>query len=105
MAKILLAYVPCKNEKEANSIAKALVKGRLVGCCNIVPKIQSYYWWKGKLTKSAEALLLCKFPAKNKKKFQKMVKQLHSYKVPCIAFFEVKQLDKSYLSWLLKETR
>jgi len=100
----IIGFVACKNGKEAEKIAIALLKKRLVACANIVPKISSLYWWKGKIVQEEEALLLLKTLKKNQKKIIQEIKKIHSYSIPCIEFMGVKT-NKECEKWLWREIK
>ena len=44
----------------ARRLAKAALEAKLAACANIVPAVESHYWWKGKLESSDEVLLIFK---------------------------------------------
>ena len=94
-----LVYITTSSEKEAEKLALALLKKKLVACANIVPKIKSLYWWNGKIEKDSEALLLCKTLKKKEKQIEKLVKQLHSYDCPCIEFVKISRSNREYIAW------
>ncbi len=96
--KILLTTT--KNEKEAQKISKELLKQKLAACCNIIPGIKSFYWWKGRIESDSECLLLCKTSAFKQEKAAELVKKMHSYEVPSIESFELKNLNSDYKKWL-----
>ena len=98
-------YIVAKDVSEARRIGKALVKERLVGCVNIIPHIESLYWWEGKLEEGQEVLLVGKTKHKLSGEVVKRVKELHSYSVPCITILPIISGDTDYFSWLSKETR
>lgn len=91
----------CVNEKEAEKIAEALLKARLVGCTNWWP-IKSSYWWKRKVEKEKEVALILKTQEKNFSKVEKMIKKMHSYSVPCIVGWKVDRVSENYLRWMNK---
>ena len=49
-------YITCKNKEEAQKIGLYLVKKRLAACCNIIPTIQSFYWWLSSASAFTEAV-------------------------------------------------
>jgi periplasmic divalent cation tolerance protein len=69
-----LIYITCKNKTEAKKIGEHLLKNRLAGCVNIYPVIESVYWWKGKLVKDKESVLIVKAAKKNFRKIESEVK-------------------------------
>jgi len=97
--KLVLAYVTCASRAEARRIALALVDERLAACVNVTP-VESIYFWKGKMVKTREWLLLAKTLARNAKRFEKRVCELHSYKVPCIVFYNAAGGFKKYFDWV-----
>lgn len=42
-----LVLVTVPDKKTARKLAKASLKAHLAACANLVPKIESHYWWKG----------------------------------------------------------
>jgi len=98
-------YVPTKNVSEARRIARILLKEKLAACANIVPEMESLYFWKGKIVSGREALLLLKTKSINFSKVSRRIELLHSYKVPCVAALSVTKVNKIYGEWLLKESQ
>ena len=98
-------YITAKDAKEARKISEALVKERLVACANILPKIESFYWWNNKLQNEPEAAIIGKSRPENAEKIIKRVKQLHSYDAPCIVFWPITNGNKDYLNWIRKEMK
>jgi len=93
-------FVTVPNKKEANKIASALIKDRLVACVNIVDNIKSVYRWKGKVENSKELLLIIKTKKSAVVKLIKKIKSLHSYTVPEIIAFPITGGNKEYLEWV-----
>ena len=98
-----LVYITCKDRKEAEMISNHLLRKRLIACANIFP-IKSTYWWKGKITKSNEHVMIAKTSNKNFKKLVIEVKKIHSYEIPCILKINA-TANKEYEEWLNKEIR
>jgi len=101
---MIFVYIICQNKKEAKKIGLALIKKRLAACCNIFP-IESIYWWKRKIVKDKEVVLIVKTLKRNFKKIEKEVKKLHSYTTPCILEIPIKRVNLGYLNWLKKEIK
>jgi len=96
----IMIMVTCASRQEARKIAASLLKKRLVACANILPKIESRFWWKGKIDKAIEFLLIAKTAKANYKKIEKEVKRLHSYEVPEIIAVPVIAGSRDYLDWI-----
>ena len=102
MKRIKFFYITCPKKKEAHKIAAFLVKNKLVACANIIQNVDSVFNWKGKVIKAKEILIVGKTMNKNVQKIIKIVKKLHSYKVPCIIFFDIKNGNTDFLKWIIK---
>lgn len=102
--KTVAGFITCANAKEARKIAQALLRKRLIACANIVPKIESHYWWKGKIAKNSEALLIIKSRKNLVKKIIEEIKALHSYELPVIEFMET-NVNGEAAAWIAKETK
>ena len=102
MKGIKFFYITCPKKKEAHKIAAFLVKNKLVACANIIQNVDSVFNWKGKVIKAKEILIVGKTMNKNVQKIIKIVKKLHSNKVPCIIFFDIKNGNTDFLKWIIK---
>ncbi len=98
-----LAYITCKDKKEAENISMLLLKKRLIACANIFP-VRSMYWWKGKIAKGNENVIIAKTINKNFKRLESEVKKAHSYDIPCILIIDSKA-NKDYGQWADKQIR
>jgi periplasmic divalent cation tolerance protein len=103
--QFLQLFVTCQSKKEAHVIAASLLRKRMVACANILPGISSEFWWKGRIDKAKEVLLILKSVNSNFKKIEKEVKRLHSYEVPEIVAIPIIAGSKEYLGWIKKEAR
>ena len=102
MKGIKFFYITCPEKKEAHKIASFLVKKKLVACANIINNVDSIFSWKGKVIKAKEILMVGKTMNKNVQKIIKNVKKLHSYEVPCVIFFDIKNGNTDFLKWIIK---
>lgn len=100
---IILITVPDK--KEARNIAAALVRKKLAACVNIVDRIESLYWWKGKVERAKETLLVIKSKSAKLPAIIKTVKAMHSYEVPEIIALPIEAGEKKYLRWIDESLR
>ncbi|MFQ6051028.1 MAG: divalent-cation tolerance protein CutA [Candidatus Hydrothermarchaeota archaeon] len=96
-------YITASSEEEAKKISEILLNERLAACANIFP-IKSLYWWEGKITEDEEYGILIKTRKNLLEKIEKKVKEIHSYKVPCIISMSITSGSKDYLEWIDKET-
>ena len=101
---VAVVYTTIDEIKKARRIAKTLVEEQLVACVNIIPKIESYYKWKGKIENEEEVVLIAKTVDTNVKKTIQRIKQLHSYELPDIIVLPVIGGLKEYLDYINNET-
>jgi periplasmic divalent cation tolerance protein len=90
------------SEKEALKMARILVEERLAACANVIPGMRSFFYWKGRLCREKEALILVKTVNKQGEKIINKIEEVHSYEVPEIIFFRVNKGEKNYLKWVEK---
>jgi periplasmic divalent cation tolerance protein len=85
---------------EARKITEILVGERLAACVSIVPQVHSTYWWKGKIERADEALLVIKTEKKKFAALARRIQQAHSYTVPEILALPVIKGNPDYLEWI-----
>ena len=101
----IVVFVTAANKKEAKIIAQDLVKKKLVACVNIVDKIESLFWWKGKVDSGKEALLIIKSRKDKFSRIMKAVKDKHSYDCPEMIALPIVGGYKPYLKWIDESVR
>lgn len=99
----IFVYITNPTKEEAKKIAKCLLEKKLIACGNIFP-ISSLYRWEGKIVDENEFVLIAKTIESNFEKVKKEVKEIHSYKIPCIIKIPVSS-NKKYFNWLKREIR
>jgi periplasmic divalent cation tolerance protein len=104
MEEYLTAFVTVPDQLTADKLADILLTKRIVACVNILPPMQSQYWWKGSIQTDSEQLLIFKLPSKNWEQFKNTVVNNHPYEVPEVIAFPIVRGDESYLKWLGKMT-
>ena len=100
MSRHRVVLVTASSEKEARKIGTALLKEKLAACVNVVPKITSSYWWKGRIEKASESLLIVKTKKSRVPKLIQKVKSVHSYTVPEVISLPILQGNPDYLRWI-----
>jgi len=101
----VVVYVTVGSLAEAQKIADVVVTDRLAACANILPGMCSVYHWEGKIETADETVVLFKtretlFPA-----LEACIREMHSYKTPCIVALPIGQAHAPYLAWILAETK
>lgn len=102
--KNCLVYITTKDRDEAKKIGFELVSNRLAAGVNIIDKIESIYWWEGKVQNGSESLLVAKTKESAVPALIEKVKSLHSYKTPCIVSLPITEGNPDFLRWIEAET-
>ena len=100
--KYLIVLVTTPNMEEAQKISQALLGTRKAACINIIPKINSTYWWLDKIESSEECMLVIKTEMVLLNSLVDLVKKNHSYATPEIIALPVVGGNQDYLKWLDK---
>jgi|TARA_B100000745_G_scaffold5089_1_gene4195 periplasmic divalent cation tolerance protein len=88
----------------ARRLAKAALEAKLAACANIVPAVESHYWWKGKLESSDEVLLIFKTRQQLLPKLERAVREIHPYDTPEFVALPLTTGSRKYLAWLTDNT-
>ncbi len=94
---VVLITVPVEKGQE---LADFIVENKLGACVNVVPEVSSVYWWKGKVEKDKEALLVVKTLASKFGQLVEKVKEVHPYTVPEIIALPIVAGNEDYLRWI-----
>ena len=98
-------YMTCGSRAEAESIGTVLVERRLAACVNILDNMQSLYWWKGKVERGEETVLIAKTRRENVEELTEAVRAMHEYEVPCVVALDIAGGNPDFLAWIREETR
>ncbi|HTL69668.1 MAG TPA: divalent-cation tolerance protein CutA [Candidatus Eisenbacteria bacterium] len=96
-AIVVLTALP--DDKSARRLGEALVRGKAAACVTALPGAVSTYFWKGRLERSRETLLLVKTLRRNYPKVEKMILKNHPYELPEILRIPA-DATEAYRSWL-----
>ena len=95
-----LILVTAPDADVGRKLAHTILEAHLAACVNIIPGVESHYWWQGKLDQSAEVLLLIKTTKGKLKALQKLVLEEHPYDTPEFVAFPATMVAKKYMAWL-----
>ncbi|MBI4340653.1 MAG: divalent-cation tolerance protein CutA [Candidatus Omnitrophica bacterium] len=99
-SRVIVVLVTCPTAAVARRLARHLVTSRLAACVNIVPGLESLFWWQGKLDRCREALLLIKTTSGGFERLRRDIRRHHPYESPEIIALPVRQGDPAYLQWV-----
>ena len=100
---VFLVLVTAPNGEAARALARAALEARLVACANLVPAIESHYWWEGKIESDAESLLLFKTTRTRLAALEHLLLERHPYDTPEILALPIAAGTPRYLAWLTQE--
>jgi len=99
-ARFAIVLVTAPNLKTARGLARAALEARLVACVNLVPGIESHYWWQGKLEQAAEVLVMMKTRKARLAALEQLVLERHPYDTPEVLSLPLDAGTAKYLAWL-----
>ncbi|MGD1088141.1 MAG: divalent-cation tolerance protein CutA [Verrucomicrobiota bacterium] len=98
--KSAVVLVTAPDLKSARTLAGAALQERLIACANLVPRIESHYWWRGKIESDAEVLLVLKTRKSKLAALEKLILARHPYDTPEFLVLPLSAGSEKYLEWL-----
>jgi periplasmic divalent cation tolerance protein len=98
--QFVIALSTFPDAETARKIARELVENAIVACANVVPSVESIYFWKDKVETSAEILAIFKMTAARYAEFESRLRELHPYDVPEIVRLNIAEGSPDYLRWI-----
>jgi periplasmic divalent cation tolerance protein len=96
----IIALSTFPDVETARKIARELVDSALIACVNIIPAVESIYYWKDKVETSAESLAIFKLTAARYSEFEARLHSLHPYDVPEVVRLNIAGGSPDYLRWI-----
>jgi periplasmic divalent cation tolerance protein len=103
MDNVRIIFVSLPRE-EARDMARTVVEKRLAACANVIPKMESFYWWEGKIENDEEALLMIKTSYLKVEDLIRFMQENHPYEIPDIISVPIMEGLPDYINWMLEET-
>jgi periplasmic divalent cation tolerance protein len=101
--EVLLVLSTFPDAATARRVGRELVEQRCAACANILPQIESIYWWENKVENATETLVLFKTTVDRYAALESTLKQLHPYEVPEVIAFPVEDGLPDYLRWVASQ--
>jgi periplasmic divalent cation tolerance protein len=95
-----IVLVTAPDLRTARRLAKAALTRRLVACANLIPKLESHYWWKGKIETGSEVLMLLKTKSSKLSALEKLILAEHPYDTPEFIAVTINRGNRRYVNWL-----
>jgi periplasmic divalent cation tolerance protein len=98
-----VVFITTEGEEQGRIIAERLLERKLCACVNLVPRVDSRFWWQGKIDRAGESLLVVKTRVAVLEELGRAVREAHSYQVPEIIALPIIWGSPSYLGWIDQE--
>ncbi|WP_028578265.1 divalent-cation tolerance protein CutA [Desulfomicrobium escambiense] len=100
----ILVYMTAPDLETARRIGRTLVERRLAACVNILPSIESMYWWDGSVQSEVETAFVVKTKGDLYERLQACVLGMHPYELPCIVALDIDRGHAPFLRWIDEQT-
>ncbi len=100
-----MVLVTAPDLKTARKLARAALEARLIACANLIPKIESHYWWQGKIESGAEVLMVLKTSTTRLPALEKLIVAQHPYDTPEFLVLPISRGNKRYLDWVAESVK
>jgi periplasmic divalent cation tolerance protein len=94
-----LIFVTAPSIEEARNLARLLLEKRLAACVNLVPALESYFWWEDKMETASEVLLLIKSSVGQFEALRELIALHHSYDCPEVVAIDPHEMSPAYRLW------
>lgn len=96
----VVLYITCVSELEARTLGHKLLKEKLAACINILPPIQSLYWWNDEIQDDSETAFLVKTTDDKVDAITDLMNEIHSYDCPCVVALPIEKGNPEFLKWI-----
>jgi periplasmic divalent cation tolerance protein len=100
-----VAMVTVPDVETGRRLARTILEARAAACVNLIPGLESHYWWEGKLDTSSEVLLLIKTTGEKLSGLEKLVLANHPYDTAEFIVLPITQGAERYLKWVESSTQ
>mmetsp|Transcript_35779 Transcript_35779/g.93263 ORF Transcript_35779/g.93263 Transcript_35779/m.93263 type:complete len:152 (-) Transcript_35779:99-554(-) len=99
-----IAYVTVPSREAGKAIAADIIEKKLAACVNIIPGVESLYWWEGKMESSNELMMMIKTRTSLVPQLVERVKAMHEYDVCEVITSPIDAGNPAYMKWLDEST-
>jgi periplasmic divalent cation tolerance protein len=99
----IVVLTTANTEGEAQRLAGLLLEKRQAACVNIVPAVDSRFWWQGRIDTAGESLLIVKTRASRLPEIIELIKGAHSNTIPETIALPIVGGNQDYLDWIDRE--
>lgn len=96
----LIVFTSMPDADSANKLAQRLIQKSLAGCVNILPAMQSIYYWQGELERNSECQLIVKTLKQHYNAVEQCIRDQHPYELPEIIALPIARGLPEYMRWI-----
>ena len=100
---MIMIYIPCSCQEEAEKLSILLLEKALIGCANIFPSVSLYKDYD-LVQKATESVLIVKTAKILAERVIEELEKIHSYDTPCIVHLDA-TANADYKQWLYAQVR
>lgn len=100
---VVVVLITAPDLETARKLARGALEARLVACVNLVPGVESHYWWEGRMEQGQEVLMICKTVQTQLTLLEGWIRREHPYQVPEFLVLPVQGGFEGYLDWVKAE--
>ena len=101
----LVVLVTCPSRASARRLAAQLIRSRVAACVNLIGRVESLFWWKGKSESAREYLLIIKTSQARFEALRLAIVARHPYEVPEVIALPIVAGHQPYLAWVHQAVR
>ena len=99
-----IVFVTAPSLEVARELITGILERRLAACANLVPGIESHYWWEGEICNAAEVMMILKTTENRLAELETHVLEAHPYDTPEFVAWPIVRGSEKYLDWLTENT-
>ena len=100
ISEFRIVLVTAPDLETARSLAAHALQSHLAACANLIPQLESHYWWQGRIEQSSEVLLLLKTTTPRLRELEKTIMAHHPYETPEFIVLAIEEGNAKYLEWI-----
>ena len=101
----LVVFTSLPNPVQAKKLSRQILRRKYAACINLIKEVESFFWWKGKIERANECLLLIKTRRSRFEHLRTFIEKNHPYSVPEIIALPIQKGNRAYLKWLAFSVR
>jgi periplasmic divalent cation tolerance protein len=100
VSDLQIVLVTAPDVETARSLGRSVLEARLAACVNLIPQIESHYWWQGKIDSGNEVLMLIKTTAAQITELERAILAKHPYDTAEFVVLSASGVTEKYWRWI-----